>query len=100
MGFCVCKSEVILTLLCVKTIVSRRDAPRFCFNSLIICLLCYRSLPKLSAQTDEDGTGHSQGPGQTVQLFEPIPHDHSFCERVVINVSISVKDLSGSLLSI
>ncbi|XP_065211589.1 potassium voltage-gated channel protein Shaker isoform X4 [Planococcus citri] len=43
------------------------------------------SLPKLSSQPDDDGTGHSQGP--VAQLFEPIPHDHSFCERVVINVS-------------
>lgn len=48
--------------------------------------LFLRSLPKLSTQQDDDGTGHSHGPG-SAQLFEPIPHDHSFCERVVINVS-------------
>lgn len=47
-------------------------------------------MPKLSAQQDEDGTGHSQDPGRTIQLFEPIPHDHSFCERVVINVSWTI----------
>nr|XP_018912093.1 PREDICTED: potassium voltage-gated channel protein Shaker isoform X1 [Bemisia tabaci] len=42
------------------------------------------SLPKLSSQ-DEDGAPHGQYTG--VNLFEPIPHDHDFCERVVINVS-------------
>ncbi|XP_047362201.1 potassium voltage-gated channel protein Shaker isoform X11 [Vespa velutina] len=44
-----------------------------------------RSLPKLSSQ-DEDGPNpHTQYTGVT--HFEPIPHDHDFCERVVINVS-------------
>ncbi|XP_050444949.1 potassium voltage-gated channel protein Shaker isoform X1 [Cataglyphis hispanica] len=44
-----------------------------------------QSLPKLSSQ-DEDGTNpHTQYTGVT--HFEPIPHDHDFCERVVINVS-------------
>ncbi|XP_060832928.1 potassium voltage-gated channel protein Shaker isoform X2 [Bombus pascuorum] len=44
-----------------------------------------RSLPKLSSQ-DEDGPNpHTQYTGVT--QFEPIPHDHDFCERVVINVS-------------
>ncbi|KAK1118664.1 hypothetical protein K0M31_014968, partial [Melipona bicolor] len=43
------------------------------------------SLPKLSSQ-DEDGPNpHTQYTGVT--QFEPIPHDHDFCERVVINVS-------------
>ncbi|XP_048506140.1 potassium voltage-gated channel protein Shaker isoform X8 [Athalia rosae] len=43
------------------------------------------SLPKLSSQ-DEDGPNpHTQYTGVT--HFEPIPHDHDFCERVVINVS-------------
>lgn len=54
----------------------------------IMSFVC-RSLPKFSAQQDEDG-GHSHGHGGQVQLFEPIPHDHSFCERVVINASIPV----------
>lgn len=35
---------------------------------------------------DEDGGGHPYGGG--INHFEPIPHDHDFCERVVINVSI------------
>ncbi|XP_048506143.1 potassium voltage-gated channel protein Shaker isoform X11 [Athalia rosae] len=44
-----------------------------------------QSLPKLSSQ-DEDGPNpHTQYTGVT--HFEPIPHDHDFCERVVINVS-------------
>ncbi|XP_034935760.1 potassium voltage-gated channel protein Shaker isoform X2 [Chelonus insularis] len=44
-----------------------------------------RSLPKLSSQ-DEDGPNpHTQYTGVT--HFEPIPHDHDFCGRVVINVS-------------
>ncbi|KAG7211555.1 hypothetical protein KM043_010813 [Ampulex compressa] len=47
--------------------------------------LLTRSLPKLSSQ-DEDGPNpHTQYSGVT--HFEPIPHDHDFCERVVINVS-------------
>ncbi|XP_050541489.1 potassium voltage-gated channel protein Shaker isoform X2 [Daktulosphaira vitifoliae] len=56
-----------------------------------------RSLPKLSTQ-DEDGCGPgaSLGTGLThghpqhcsgSATFEPIPHDHDFCERVTINVS-------------
>lgn len=45
-----------------------------------------RSLPKLSSQDEEGGAGH--GFGGTHAHFEPIPHDHDFCERVVINVSI------------
>ncbi|XP_050423147.1 potassium voltage-gated channel protein Shaker isoform X9 [Adelges cooleyi] len=55
------------------------------------------SLPKLSTQ-DEDGCGPgaSAGTGLThghpqhcsgSATFEPIPHDHDFCERVTINVS-------------
>ncbi|XP_076287199.1 potassium voltage-gated channel protein Shaker isoform X2 [Lasioglossum baleicum] len=44
-----------------------------------------RSLPKLSSQ-DEDGPNpHTQYTGVT--HFQPIPHDHEFCERIVINVS-------------
>ncbi|XP_067639212.1 potassium voltage-gated channel protein Shaker isoform X2 [Eurosta solidaginis] len=43
------------------------------------------SLPKLSSQDEEGGAGHGYGGGP--QHFEPIPHDHDFCERVVINVS-------------
>ncbi|XP_077301080.1 potassium voltage-gated channel protein Shaker isoform X2 [Arctopsyche grandis] len=43
------------------------------------------SLPKLSSQ-DEDGGGTHQ-PTNIITHFEPIPHDHNFCERVVINVS-------------
>ncbi|XP_070495514.1 potassium voltage-gated channel protein Shaker isoform X3 [Chironomus tepperi] len=44
-----------------------------------------RSLPKLSSQDEEGGAGHQFGGG--LNHFEPIPHDHDFCERVVINVS-------------
>lgn len=44
----------------------------------------FRSLPKLSSQ-DEDGPTPHAFTG--VVHFEPIPHDHDFCERVVINVS-------------
>nr|QTA73543.1 potassium voltage-gated channel protein shaker [Scolopendra subspinipes]WOE90267.1 potassium voltage-gated channel protein shaker [Scolopendra mutilans] len=46
---------------------------------------CNKSLPKL---TNEDTEGNN--PSQTAfhhSNFEPIPHDHDFCERVVINVS-------------
>lgn len=46
---------------------------------------CNKSLPKL---TSEDVEGNN--PSQTTfhhSNFEPIPHDHDFCERVVINVS-------------
>uniref|UniRef100_A0AAG5DQA9 BTB domain-containing protein n=1 Tax=Anopheles atroparvus TaxID=41427 RepID=A0AAG5DQA9_ANOAO len=48
-------------------------------------LLADRSLPKLSSQDEEGGAAHGFGGGHT--HFEPIPHDHDFCERVVINVS-------------
>ncbi|KAJ9593266.1 hypothetical protein L9F63_015180, partial [Diploptera punctata] len=41
------------------------------------------SLPKLSSGDEDGPTPHSQFTG--VQHFEPIPHDHDFCERVVIN---------------
>ncbi|XP_055915570.1 potassium voltage-gated channel protein Shaker isoform X2 [Eupeodes corollae] len=44
-----------------------------------------KSLPKLSSQDEEGGAGHGFSAGP--QHFEPIPHDHDFCERVVINVS-------------
>lgn len=46
----------------------------------------FRSLPKLSSQDDEGPTPqtlHLTGTGH----FEPIPHNHQDCERVVINVS-------------
>lgn len=45
---------------------------------------------QVAAQAQQPGRGrahpHSQFTG--VAHFEPIPHDHDFCERVVINVSI------------
>jgi len=52
-----------------------------------ITYFIHRSLPKLSSQDEEGGAGHGFGGGP--QHFEPIPHDHDFCERVVINVSSS-----------
>lgn len=50
----------------------------------IASVFFFRSLPKLSSQ-DEDGPTPHAFTG--VVHFEPIPHDHDFCERVVINVS-------------
>ncbi|XP_034255867.1 potassium voltage-gated channel protein Shaker isoform X3 [Thrips palmi] len=44
-----------------------------------------QSLPKLSSQDEDGPTAHGQLTGVT--HFEPIPHDHDYCERVVINVS-------------
>ncbi|XP_026742247.1 potassium voltage-gated channel protein Shaker isoform X5 [Trichoplusia ni] len=41
------------------------------------------SLPKLCSQEEEPGRPPQGG----VVTFEPIQHDHDFCERVVINVS-------------
>ena len=44
-----------------------------------------RSLPKISSHEEE---GVHQNPQYTGQHhFHPVPHDHDFCERVVINVS-------------
>ncbi|KAL7646303.1 UNVERIFIED_CONTAM: hypothetical protein RMT77_003212 [Armadillidium vulgare] len=43
------------------------------------------SLPKLSSQDDEGPNTQTNYTGSG--NFEPIPHDHDFCERVVINVS-------------
>ncbi|XP_043248689.1 potassium voltage-gated channel protein Shaker isoform X1 [Colletes gigas] len=65
--------------LCEKA----RKRPPPCNMQMI--LVAGGSLPKLSSQ-DEDGPNpHTQYTGVT--HFEPIPHDHDFCERVVINVS-------------
>lgn len=47
-----------------------------------ICVF-FRSLPKLCNQEEEQG----RPPAGGVVTFEPIQHDHDFCERVVINVS-------------
>lgn len=54
---------------------------------LVLMCVGFRSLPKLSSQDEDGPTPHSQFTG--VAHFEPIPHDHDFCERVVINVSQS-----------
>ena len=52
--------------------------------------LFFRSLPKLTAHEDE---GVHQNPQYTGQHhFHPVVHDHDFCERVVINVSPSLKN--------
>lgn len=60
-------------------------------DSSVVCnrvfIRCCRSLPKLASHDDEDGLHNGQYLG--VGTFEPIPHDHDFCERVVINVSES-----------
>lgn len=56
------------------------------YTNCVFIFDCYsRSLPKLSSQDEEGGAGHGFGGG--INHFEPIPHDHDFCERVVINVS-------------
>lgn len=44
-------------------------------------------MPKLSSQDEEGGAGI--GFPAMPAHFEPIPHDHDFCERVVINVCFS-----------
>jgi len=47
--------------------------------------LLERSLPKIDTHTDD---GVHQNPQYTGQHhFHPVPHDHDFCERVIINVS-------------
>lgn len=43
----------------------------------------FRSLPKLSSHENED-----EDRKKVVNYFEPTPHDHSLCERVVINVRL------------
>lgn len=62
------------------------ELSRFFKISNLVIWFCFinRSLPKLSSQDEEGGAGHGFGGGP--QHFEPIPHDHDFCERVVINV--------------
>lgn len=72
----------------VKQIMNFSDSFFFCTDSLI-----HRSLPKLSSQDEEGGAGGHGGFGGGVTHFEPIPHDHDFCERVVINVSINANQL-------
>ncbi|RZC33041.1 potassium voltage-gated channel protein Shaker, partial [Asbolus verrucosus] len=56
------------------------------------------SLPKLSSQEEDGHTPHSQFTG--VAHFEPIPHDHDFCERVVINVSASRRGRRRKLMRV
>ena len=52
------------------------------YNNVVYCV---RSLPKISRDEEE---GVHQNPQYTGQHhFHPVPHDHDFCERVVINVS-------------
>lgn len=55
-----------------------------------------RSLPKLSSQDEDGGGAHAQL--NNIAHFEPIPHDHDFCERVVINVSIFFFFIFGSCM--
>lgn len=59
----------------------------------------FRSLPKLSSQDEEGGAGHPFGGG--LNHFEPIPHDHDFCERVVINVSstLNIQEIVTSIIN-
>lgn len=49
-------------------------------SSLFQC----RSLPKLSSHENDDDPDRKR----VVSYFEPTPHDHSLCERVVINVKL------------
>ncbi|KAL7012555.1 hypothetical protein ACKWTF_014919 [Chironomus riparius] len=44
----------------------------------------YESLPKLSSHDNEEEIVDKK---KEVNYFEPIPHDHNLCERVVINIS-------------
>ena len=54
-------------------------------NSTFSLFLHFRSLPKISSHEEE---GVHQNPQYTGHHhFHPVPHDHDFCERVVINVS-------------
>jgi potassium voltage-gated channel Shaker-related subfamily A member 1 len=50
----------------------------------------------LSSQDEDGAAGHPFGGG--INHFEPIPHDHDFCERVVINVSFVKNSLKILLL--
>lgn len=75
---CKNKISVIFPHLIPWLISKKNINKRFFFIS--------RSLPKISSQEEDGHTPHSQFTG--VAHFEPIPHDHDFCERVVINVSI------------
>ncbi|XP_048506135.1 potassium voltage-gated channel protein Shaker isoform X4 [Athalia rosae] len=82
--------DLVLFLICANVVLKIVGICEVCIPYTILltvlvvaCLLI--SLPKLSSQ-DEDGPNpHTQYTGVT--HFEPIPHDHDFCERVVINVS-------------
>ena len=57
----------------------------FTASSTFSVFLLSRSLPKISSHEEE---GVHQNPQYTGHHhFHPVPHDHDFCERVVINVS-------------
>ena len=52
--------------------------------SACLIFVLRRSLPKICGHEEE---GVHQNPQYTGQHhFHPVPHDHDFCERVVINV--------------
>jgi hypothetical protein len=51
----------------------------------------------LSSQDEEGGAAQGFG-GGGITVFEPIPHDHDFCERVVINVSMKITNYLISIL--
>ena len=56
------------------------------WNACLIFVL-RRSLPKICGHEEE---GVHQNPQYTGQHhFHPVPHDHDFCERVVINVRMN-----------
>ena len=58
----------------------------FTASSTFSVFLLSRSLPKISSHEEE---GVHQNPQYTGHHhFHPVPHDHDFCERVVINVSL------------
>ena len=54
------------------------------YKLMFLFFIFSRSLPKLPTHEEE---GVHQNPQYTGQHhFHPVPHDHDYCERVVINV--------------
>jgi len=63
---------------------SQQQNPQYQGGGTAELVLIKQELPKLSAHEEE---GVHQNPQYTGQHhFHPVPHDHDYCERVVINV--------------
>ena len=80
-------SLLILFSLRIMPKICRQFFQNKCNQSACLIFVLRRSLPKICGHEEE---GVHQNPQYTGQHhFHPVPHDHDFCERVVINVRMN-----------